>query len=567
MLKMKTPDTVIPIVLRPGEDKASWREDDDIMSRTPPPPSEPELLEIRSEHATQLTEDHWQSLLSQLRSDNDAEQTGLALDESEVLRRYPDIPPMVESVTTCHVVRTPSPVFPVLRTPSPPYNPVMTPVSEPLVNLPTPKRPESPASTVGQPAAEEPLIDLEEGNVSRNTTEAAAELTADGLTTPSDVPASSSPSNSVPRLDPVSNNEWRELWPELTAMLKHLLQPPTPSVVVSAPVQARAESMPGAMVVEDKSDEAEQTQTVEEPRPAVEESPLVGEPLLCRPLVPERASTVRRELRDYFNVPPPPPLRRDTKPAPPRTPTPPPLPPVVIVPQPLFASFLSDNNIPDGQVFPPGAEFVKSWKMVNQGAGDWPESTELVFVAGDRMAPHANAQRSVMVGSVKAGAEVEIAAGEMKAPEIPGKYVSYWRLSDGEGNQFGHSIWVDITVAEVTRARSALSTDESLASSSVIMPQAAQDADGPRVVLPPRTGTAPSEPTLSVTMPSSPHSDTDSFDSSISLVDAPSSPISDDLEEYFREVREHVSRPTATAQRAQEPEYVMLYDSASSESD
>ncbi|KAH9929671.1 uncharacterized protein B0H18DRAFT_995683 [Fomitopsis serialis] len=383
MLKMKTLDTVIPVVLRSGEKKASWREREDVVVRTPPPPSEPELPEIRSEHTTQLTEDHWQSLLSQLRSDNDAEQTGLALDESEVLRRYPVIPPMAESVTS-HMARTPSPVFfPRPRTSSPLYSPVMTP--EPLVNLPTPQRPESPASTVGQPAVEEPLIDLEEGN-------------------------------------------WRELWPELTAMLKHLLQPPTPSVVVSAPAQARAESMPGAMIVEDKSDEAEQTRTVEEPRPAVEESPLVGEPLLCRPLVPERTNTVRRELRDYFNIPPPPPLRKDTKPAPPRTPTPPPPPPVV--------TLLSDNNIPDGQVFPPGAEFVKSWKMVTR-------STELVFVAGDRMAPHANAQRSVKVGSVKAGAEVEIAAGEMKAPEIPGKYVSYWRLSDGEGNQFGHSIWVE----------------------------------------------------------------------------------------------------------------------------
>ncbi|KZT72898.1 hypothetical protein DAEQUDRAFT_754913 [Daedalea quercina L-15889] len=600
MLKLKNRDTVIPIVLHPGQNMVNqWTEDsvDGVVS----PPPEQESMDHRSEHNPQLTEDHWQSLLSQLRNDNEAEQTGLALDESEVLRRYPDIPSMAES----QAVATPSAPFiqhmdmPTTTSPipfplpsitysdEPAYSPVMHPFDEPLVNLPTPRKPESPAnpaSPVVQPATEEHLIDLEEGIFAKNATEAISEPTTNGLTTPSEVPASSSSANSVPRLDPVPNNEWRELWPELTAILKHLLQPPTPGATVSGPAHARAESMPGAMIVEEKSDEGEQSQPTEGSRPAVEESPLVGEPLLQRPLVPERPSTIHRDIRDYFNVPPPPPLRKDTKFTPqPRTPSPKPVPPprepcpeqvvpVVrqTVPQPLFASFVSDNNIPDGQVFPPGAEFVKSWKMVNQGAGDWPESTKLVFVAGDRMAPHANAARSVKVGSVKAGAEVEIVAGEMKAPEIPGKYVSYWRLSDGEGTQFGHSIWVDITVAEVTRATSSLSTtDESLAASSVIMPQAAEIDNAPRVVLPSRAVTDASGPTLSATLPSGPPSETDSFDSSLSLVDAPSSPVSitDDIEAYYAEIREHVSRPMATARPLQEPEYVMLYDSASSESD
>lgn len=99
------------------------------------------------------------------------------------------------------------------------------------------------------------------------------------------------------------------------------------------------------------------------------------------------------------------------------------------------------------------------------------------------------------------------------------------------------------------------------------MPQAAQVADAPRVILPLRASTNPSEPALSVTIPSGPPSDTDSFDSSISLVDAPSSPMSDDIESYYQEIREQ-ARPTAASVRpAQEADYVMLYDSSSSESD
>ena len=52
---------------------------------------------------------------------------------------------------------------------------------------------------------------------------------------------------------------------------------------------------------------------------------------------------------------------------------------------PLRASFVEDNNIPDGQIFPPVAEFVKSWRMRNDGPGPWPTDTELVFVTGDRL--------------------------------------------------------------------------------------------------------------------------------------------------------------------------------------
>ncbi|KAH9951018.1 hypothetical protein B0H21DRAFT_685870 [Amylocystis lapponica] len=231
--------------------------------------------------------------------------------------------------------------------------------------------------------------------------------------------------------------------------------------------------------------------------------------------------------------------------------------PPVVPPVPLFASFLSDNNIPDGQVFPPGAEFVKSWRMVNDGLSDWPETTELKFVAGDRLAPHDNAPKKFKVGAVKIGEQVEVVAGEMKAPELPGKYVSYWQLSDGKGHVFGHSIWVDISVAEVCKATSELSSaDESLASSSVIMPHAAPERTS--------TGTGVPAPALSVTIPSGPPSEDGSFSSSISLVDLPS-PTSDDDDEVYEDSRSRLVGSQEEQQQVREVEYVMLYDSASSE--
>jgi hypothetical protein len=108
---------------------------------------------------------------------------------------------------------------------------------------------------------------------------------------------------------------------------------------------------------------------------------------------------------------------------------------------PLRASFVADNNISDGQIFPPGAEFVKSWRMRNDGPGPWPADTELVFVAGDRLMTDTSEQ--FKVGAVPPGEEVDVWTGEMKAPDVPGKYSSYWRLCDGKGRRFGHRIWIE----------------------------------------------------------------------------------------------------------------------------
>ena len=79
---------------------------------------------------------------------------------------------------------------------------------------------------------------------------------------------------------------------------------------------------------------------------------------------------------------------------------------------PLRATFISDNNISDGHLLPPGAEFVKSWKMLNDGVRDWPETTQLIFVAGDKLV--SDETTVVKVGKVAAGEEIDIWTGDMK---------------------------------------------------------------------------------------------------------------------------------------------------------
>jgi next-to-BRCA1 protein 1 len=197
-------------------------------------------------------------------------------------------------------------------------------------------------------------------------------------------------------------------------------------------------------------------------------------------------------------------------------------------PMPPQARYLSDVTVPDGQVFPPGAEFVKSWKMMNEGECDWPETTQLVFIAGESL----GVTQGVKVGAVKAGTSIDLWTGELKAPEFPGRYVSYWRLKN-EGQLFGSSIWIDITVAENMQ-----DSDESLASSSVIMPSAAPS--------PNLSGTGRGPPSTIKSLPET--DDTLSDDGSVSLMSLPASDDEDDVR---------------TGAIAGETEYVLLFDDSS----
>lgn len=324
----------------------------------------------------------------------------------------PSIPPLIPTAWSpprWHVETPPSPVIvpTMLATEhTPPYEPrtvspsyavedsvieqtVVPPVilnEEFIASSPIASSRLTPASIARPLSPEHFPTDAGKSNADRILDDAVAS-TLGGLTTPSDVPESAPTPAPAPKLGPVQNAEWRELWPELTTMLKHLLQPPTPEA------SAASTTMPGTIHVEEepKQDEQKEVSSSEkEFHTAVEESPLAKEALLTRPEGSSSAVAPRAlsfNLRDYLTA---------------------------LAPTPSYvATYLSDNNIPDGQIFPPGAEFVKSWRMRNDGDVAWPEDTMLSFVAGDRIA-HSDGLSSVKIGSVAPGAEVEVVSPEMK---------------------------------------------------------------------------------------------------------------------------------------------------------
>jgi len=128
-----------------------------------------------------------------------------------------------------------------------------------------------------------------------------------------------------------------------------------------------------------------------------------------------------------------------------------------------MARFLEDVNVPDGTVLVPQAQFLKIWKMVNHGDQPWPHGTALEFFKGQPMFNEAlfkdedGESPRFPVGRVEPGQSVCIAA-DLQAPSEPGRYMSYWRLMDPEGNRFGHVVWCDIIVEAADNLESSMSS-------------------------------------------------------------------------------------------------------------
>lgn len=104
--------------------------------------------------------------------------------------------------------------------------------------------------------------------------------------------------------------------------------------------------------------------------------------------------------------------------------------------------FVSDVTIPDGQVVPPGAKFVKTWRIRNTGTTTWTANYRVRLWAGERY----GAESSYLLGQeVKPNAEVDISI-EFTAPTTTGEYTSHWILSDDQEANFGNTFYVNFVV-------------------------------------------------------------------------------------------------------------------------
>jgi hypothetical protein len=97
------------------------------------------------------------------------------------------------------------------------------------------------------------------------------------------------------------------------------------------------------------------------------------------------------------------------------------------------AQFVRDITIPNGSTFFPGANFVKTWLLMNRGTCTWTGDYDLVFFGGD---PMGTTSYRALHHQVRPGESIELSV-PLKAPNDPGDYNGFWILRDDQDNYFG----------------------------------------------------------------------------------------------------------------------------------
>lgn len=100
------------------------------------------------------------------------------------------------------------------------------------------------------------------------------------------------------------------------------------------------------------------------------------------------------------------------------------------------ANYIADVTIPDGTVIAPGAQFVKTWRLLNTGTCSWGPGTglqNLQFASGDAL----GAPNLVPIpNTIPAGTTGDLSIN-MVAPTQGGSYKSNWKLRADNGDLIG----------------------------------------------------------------------------------------------------------------------------------
>ena len=99
----------------------------------------------------------------------------------------------------------------------------------------------------------------------------------------------------------------------------------------------------------------------------------------------------------------------------------------------LYAGFVKDVTIPDGQTETPNAKFTKTWEFLNKGTCTWTTAFSLVFSSGDSMRGPAEV---AFPKEVKPGETVDLSI-DLFAPGAAGSYTGYYQLRDASSVTFG----------------------------------------------------------------------------------------------------------------------------------
>ena len=101
-----------------------------------------------------------------------------------------------------------------------------------------------------------------------------------------------------------------------------------------------------------------------------------------------------------------------------------------------------DVNVPDNTPMTPGQDFIKTWKVKNNGSCEWGPGYVLAYAGyTDQM----SGQFVALTDVVLPGEEVDVSV-QFKAPSQAGTYLSAWQMRNPAGVTFEEIIFVKILV-------------------------------------------------------------------------------------------------------------------------
>ncbi len=125
------------------------------------------------------------------------------------------------------------------------------------------------------------------------------------------------------------------------------------------------------------------------------------------------------------------------------------------------AQFVRDETVPDGTIFPPGATFVKTWRLKNVGTCMWTPGYLLAFDHGQNIGPSGRSPDPVALSTAVAPGQTVDMTVNLTAPTAPGHYQADFYLRSATGVSFGvgpsrrGTFWVKIVVVPPTPTNTA----------------------------------------------------------------------------------------------------------------
>lgn len=101
-----------------------------------------------------------------------------------------------------------------------------------------------------------------------------------------------------------------------------------------------------------------------------------------------------------------------------------------------------DVTVPDNTIMTPGQDFIKTWRVKNNGACPWGAGYVLTYAGyTDEM----DGQFIAFTEVIQPGQEVELSV-QFKAPDAAGEYLSAWTMQNPQGVEFPEIVFVKIIV-------------------------------------------------------------------------------------------------------------------------